>query len=245
MAPKPMNSALRIEKRVLKRTVDIAGAIFGLLVLAPLMLGIALLVLLGSGLPILYRQERIGRNGRPFTLRKFRTLKRGSATDNSIAPEDDPRITRVGLPLRRTRLDELPQLYNVLVGDMSLVGPRPMIPRHLDALDRAVCEALLSVRPGVTDPASILYFAEDAVLAGRPNAEAEYLQILLPAKARVQLNYLWHWHPGLDMSIIFRTLARVWSPQAREDSIRRVRTVLALPVEPSQTTLADTVFERR
>jgi len=145
------------------------------------MLGIALLVLFGSGLPILYRQERIGRNGRPFTLRKFRALKRRSATENSVAPEDDPRITRVGLPLRRTRLDELPQLYNVLVGDMSLVGPRPMVPRHLDALDRAVCEALLSVRPGVTDPASILYFAEDAVLATPQHCEAQPSEFQPPA----------------------------------------------------------------
>ena len=211
----------------LKRAVDLSGALFGLLLLTPLMLGIALLVLLRSGAPILHREKRIGRDGHPFTLFKFRTLTPGSGMERSIAPEDDHRITQVGLPLRRTRLDELPQLYNLLIGNMSLVGPRPMVQRHVDALDSEMRDALLSVRPGVTDPASILFFAEDAVLAGRPGAEAEYLQLLLPAKARVQLDYLRHWHPWLDIHIIFQTLARVWSPQAREDSMQRVRAVLA------------------
>jgi lipopolysaccharide/colanic/teichoic acid biosynthesis glycosyltransferase len=211
----------------LKRAADIGGAIFGLVLLAPLMLGLALWVFLRSGAPVLYREQRIGRNGKPFTLFKFRTLKPGSAMESSIAPEDDHRITRIGLPLRRTRLDELPQLYNLLLGNMSLVGPRPMVQHHIDALDSEVRSVLLSVRPGVTDPASVLYFAEDAVLAGRPAAEAEYLQRLLPVKAKVQLDYLHHWHPWLDIRIIFQTLARVWSAQAREDSMQRVRTLLA------------------
>lgn len=222
-----MIGALPMWQRALKRAVDIGIAFFGLLLLAPLLLGIALLVLLGSGIPILHREKRIGQFGRPFTLLKFRTLKRGSTTDNSVIAEDDYRITLVGRPLRRSRLDELPQLFNVLRGDMSLVGPRPMVERHLNALDRAVCEALLSVRPGVTDPASILYFAEAAVLAERPDAEAEYVNVLLPAKVRVQLNYLWHWTPLLDIRIIFQTLARLWSQKAREVSMQRVRAVLA------------------
>jgi lipopolysaccharide/colanic/teichoic acid biosynthesis glycosyltransferase len=222
-----MIGALPMWQRALKRAVDIGIAFFGLLLLAPLLLGIALLVLLGSGIPILHREKRIGQFGRPFTLLKFRTLKRGSTTDNSVIAEDDSRITLVGRPLRRSRLDELPQLFNVLRGDMSLVGPRPMVERHLNALDRAVCEALLSVRPGVTDPASILYFAEAAVLAERPDAEAEYVNVLLPAKVRVQLNYLWHWTPLLDIRIIFQTLARLWSQKAREVSMQRVRAVLA------------------
>ena len=214
-------------QRALKRTMDFSGAVIGLIVLAPLLLGIALLVRFRSGNPILYREQRIGRNGNSFTLFKFRTLLPGSAMERSIAPEDDHRITRIGLPLRRTRLDELPQLYNLLVGNMSLVGPRPMVKRHADALSGDIRDALLSVRPGITGPASILFFAEDAVLAGLPDAEARYLQLLLPAKARVQLNYLRYWHPGLDIRIILQTLARVWSPQAREDSMQRVRSVLA------------------
>jgi lipopolysaccharide/colanic/teichoic acid biosynthesis glycosyltransferase len=211
----------------LKRALDIGGALSGLLLLTPLMLGLALWILLRTGTPILHRELRVGRYGQPFTLYKFRTLRPGSALQSSIAAEDDPRITAIGLPLRRTRLDELPQLYNLLVGDMSLVGPRPMVQHHADALDNGMREALLHVRPGVTDPASVLFFAEDAVLAGRPDAEAEYLRLLLPAKARVQLDYLRHWSPWLDIRVIFQTLARVWSPRAREDSVRRVRKILA------------------
>ena len=211
----------------MKRAMDIGAALLGLLVLSPVMLGIAVLVARQSGRPVLYKEPRVGRDGRSFTLVKFRTLYPGSTTLGSIAPEDDPRITPVGLPLRRTRLDELPQLYNVLVGDMSLVGPRPMVQRHADALDGATRETVLSVRPGVTDPASVLFFAEDAVLVGRPNAEREYFQLLLPAKAKVQLDYLQHWSVMLDIRIIVRTLARVWSSQAREDSKRRVETILA------------------
>jgi lipopolysaccharide/colanic/teichoic acid biosynthesis glycosyltransferase len=221
-----MIGALPMWQRALKRAADIAISLFGLLLLAPLLLGVALLVLLGSGIPILHREQRIGQFGRPFTLRKFRSLKRGNVPASSFAQQDESRITRIGRFLRHSRLDELPQLFNVLRGDMSLVGPRPMVERHLNALDRAVCEALLSVRPGLTDPASILYFAEAAVLAGRPNAEAEYLQLLLPAKVRVQLNYLWRWNPLLDIRIMFQTLARFWSKQAREVSMQRVRTVL-------------------
>ena len=102
-----------------------------------------------------------------------------------------------------------------------------MAPQHLNTLDRAVCEALLSVRPGLTDPALILYFAEDSVLATRPDAEAEYLRVLLPAKVRVQLNYLWHWTPLLDIRIILQTLARLWTSKARAASMQRVRAVLA------------------
>jgi len=222
-----MIGALPWWQRALKRAVDIGIAFFGLLILAPLLLGIALLVLLGSGIPILHREQRVGQFGRPFTLRKFRTLKRRNKRGSSVAQESDSCITRVGRPLRRSRLDQLPQLWNVLRGDMSLVGPRPMAPHHLNVLDRAVCEALLSVRPGLTDPALVLYFAEDAVLAERPDAEAEYVNVLLPAKVRVQLNYLWHWTPLLDIRIISQTLARLWSQKARKVSMQRVRAVLA------------------
>ncbi|GAB5452543.1 MAG: O-antigen biosynthesis protein WlbG [Halioglobus sp.] len=211
----------------LKRAMDIGGALAGLLLLAPLLLVLALAVLVFSGGPVVYREQRLGRHGKPFTLYKFRTMNSGTADQGSIAPEDDQRITRIGLPLRRTRLDELPQLYNLLRGDMSLVGPRPIVQRHADALDEPTRDALWSVRPGVTDPASVLFFAEDAVLAGRPNAERDYLQVLLPAKAQVQLNYVQHWRLWLDIRTIFLTLARVWSPRARRDSMQRVRDILA------------------
>lgn len=221
-----------VVSRAAKRAMDIAGALAGLLLLAPVLLIIAVLVYLRSGRPVLYREPRVGRGGKPFTVLKFRTLYPGSTTLGSIAPEDDPRITSIGLPLRRTRLDELPQLFNVLIGDMSLVGPRPLVQRHADALDSATRQAVLSVRPGVTDPAAVLFYAEDAVLAGHANADAEYLQVLLPAKAAVQLDYLQHWSLLRDISVILQTVARVWSPRAREDSKRHVREVLAAGGDP-------------
>ena len=213
--------------RAAKRMMDIVGALVGLVLLAPVMLVIALLIFVRSGRPVLYREPRVGRDGKPFTLLKFRTLYPGSTTLGSIAPEDDPRITPVGLPLRRARLDEFPQLFNVLIGDMSLVGPRPLVQLHADALDSATRQAVLSVRPGVTDPASVLFYAEDAVLAGRPNADAEYLQVMLPTKARVQLDYLQHWNLMLDIRVILQTVARVWSRRAREESKKRVLAALA------------------
>jgi lipopolysaccharide/colanic/teichoic acid biosynthesis glycosyltransferase len=210
----------------LKRAMDIGAALAGLLLLAPLLLGLALAVWVCSGGPVIYREQRLGRHGKPFALYKFRTLHIGTAHQRSIAPEDDARITRIGLPLRRTRLDELPQLYNLLRGDMSLVGPRPIVQRHADALDASTRDALWSVRPGVTDPASVLFFAEDAVLAGRPNAEQDYLQVLLPVKAQVQLRYVQQWRLRLDIRTVFLTLARVWSPRARRDSMQRVQDIL-------------------
>jgi len=222
-----MIGALPMWQRALKRAVDIGIAFFGLLMLAPLLLGITLLVLFGSGIPILHREQRIGQFGRPFNLLKFRTFKRVNKRTSGLAQNSGSRITRVGGPLQRSRLDILPQLWNVFRGDMSLVGPRPMAADHLNTLDRAVCEALLSVRPGLTDPALILYFAADAVLATRPDAEAEYLRVLLPAKVRAQLNYLWHWTPLLDIRIICQTLVRLPSRRAREASMQRVRAVLA------------------
>jgi lipopolysaccharide/colanic/teichoic acid biosynthesis glycosyltransferase len=213
--------------RAAKRIMDIGGAIVGLIVLTPVMLIVALLIFARSGRPVLYREPRVGRGGKTFTLLKFRTLYPGSTTLGSIAPEDDPRITAIGLPLRRARLDELPQLFNVLIGDMSFVGPRPMVQLHADTLDSATRQIVLSVRPGVTDPAAVLFYAEDAVLAGRPQADAEYLKVLLPAKAKVQLDYLEHWNLLLDIRVILQTVARVWSDKAREDSKHHVRAVMA------------------
>jgi len=211
----------------LKRIADIVLAFCGLIVLAPLLLGIALWVRLGSGAPVLHRELRSGRGDQPFTLLKFRTLKSAANGGASIAPDDDPRITGPGHVLRRSRLDELPQLYNVLRGDMSLVGPRPMVAAHLDLLERVDRQALLSVRPGLTGPAAIRFFTEDTVLAGNPNAESLYLQRLLPAKIRVQLDYLSRWSLWLDLHILLQTLARVWSRRARENSRREVAAILA------------------
>lgn len=213
--------------RALKRLLDIAAAGAGVFLFAPLLMGVALLVLLTDGFPLLYHEHRVGRGGRTFPLYKFRTLHTGHATERSVAPEDDPRITRTGLWLRRWRLDEFPQLFNVLYGHMSLVGPRPMPLLHAQALPIPQCEMILSVRPGVTDTAAIHFLAEDAVLAGHEDAEALYLERFLPAKASMQIDSLQHWSLGGDIKTVWRTLAVLWSHAAREQSAQAMRHLLA------------------
>ena len=212
--------------RALKRPLDIAAAGAGVFLFAPLLLAVALLVLLTDGFPLLYHEHRVGRGGRTFSLYKFRTLRTGHAQERSVAPEDDPRITRIGLWLRRWRLDEFPQLFNVLCGHMSLVGPRPMPGLHAQALHMAQREKILSVRPGVTDAAAVHFLAEDAVLAGHTDAETLYLECFLPAKASMQIDSLQHWSLGGDIKTLWRTLALLWSRAAREESAQAMRHLL-------------------
>ena len=205
---------------------DILVAATGLCLALPLLVTVALLVLFADGAPLLYREYRVGRGGHLFVLYKFRTLRPGSGGDCSVAPEDDPRISAMGRWLRRWRLDELPQLFNVLRGDMSMVGPRPMPPVHAAALLPGQREMVLSVRPGVTDPAAVRFLAEDAVLAGRGEAERLYLEYFLPAKARLQIASIEHASFAGDLAIILQTLALIWSRRARERSAAELRSLL-------------------
>ncbi|TXS94202.1 sugar transferase [Parahaliea maris] len=209
-----------------KPIVDLACAAAALVGLSPLLLALGLWVGLGSGRPILYGQMRLGRNGVPFTLYKFRSLQTGTGDSSSIAAEDDARITRPGLLLRRWRLDELPQLYNVLRGDMSLVGPRPLPLKHAAHLPPEALAALQSVRPGITGPAAVDFLAEDAVLAGRDEAESLYLTRLLPEKVRLQLAYLADPSPWRDWPVVWRTLTSVWSGRARQRSAEHIARLL-------------------
>lgn len=225
MAEKPLRVAT-----LAKRGIDILGALAGLFIFLPLMIGLALLVFATEGFPVLYREQRLGRYGRLFSLYKIRSLRTGSGQECSVAPEDDPRITGVGLWLRRWRLDELPQLFNVLCGHMSLVGPRPLPPAHGASLPQEQLQELLSVRPGITDAAAIHFLAEDAVLAGRENAETLYLQCLLPVKTRMQIESLRHWSLCGDLRVASCTLALLWSRRARDESARAVRELLETAV---------------
>ena len=209
-----------------KRAIDIVAALMGLMLLMPLIIALAIVVYATEGAPVLYREQRLGRLGRQFTLYKFRTLKRGSAGQRSVAPEDDARITGAGLWLRRWRLDEFPQLFNVLCGHMSLVGPRPMPPAHAAALAPEQLQVVLSVRPGITDAAAIYFLAEDAVLAGRDDAETLYLQRLMPVKVQMQIDSLRHWSLASDFKVAMSTLALLWSRRARNQSARAMREIL-------------------
>src|SRR4051794_9134 len=172
----------------LRRTLDVCAATVALLLLSPLLLVLALLVRASSAGPALFVQQRSGRYGRPFRLLKFRTM-RSDASGMQITVAGDPRVTRVGALLRRTKLDELPQLWNVLRGDMSLVGPRPEVPRYVDCLD-AEQRQVLAVRPGITDPASLAFRDESELLSRCENPERAYREDILPHKVALSLDYL-------------------------------------------------------
>jgi lipopolysaccharide/colanic/teichoic acid biosynthesis glycosyltransferase len=210
-----------------KRAVDILLALLALALLWPLFCVIAILLLSVQGTPLLYRETRIGRRGRPFTLYKFRTMRPGANHVASVAPSNDPGITPAGKMLKPTRLDELPQLINVLRGNMSLVGPRPLSPKHLATLPPATVELLLTVPPGITGPASLTFLAEDDVLAGVGDPERIYLEVLLPAKVDIQLEYIRHWSLARDLAIIYGTLSSVWSGSAWERSRQVVASLIA------------------
>jgi len=190
--------------RLAKRAVDLLVATAGLALLAPLLVAVGAAVKLSSPGPVLFRQVRVGRGGRPFVLLKFRSMRSG-ATGPAVTAGGDARVTRLGRLLRQSKLDELPQLWNVLVGDMSLVGPRPEVPRFVDrfAVDY---RRILAVRPGITDVAAIAYRHEEELLAASPDPEAAYLEQVLPAKIALYNRYLDEMSPATDAALLVRTL---------------------------------------
>jgi lipopolysaccharide/colanic/teichoic acid biosynthesis glycosyltransferase len=190
---------------MLKRGFDIAVSGCALLLLSPLMLFLAILVRLDSSGPFLFRQTRVGKGFRKFQLLKFRSMIDGN-TGSEITCGQDTRITRLGAVLRQVKLDELPQLWNVLCGDMSFVGPRPEVPSFVERF-RAEYEEILSVRPGITDPASIRYRSEAEMLARVPDPINYYTEVILPDKLRISKAYVRSAKIGSDVCLIFQTLA--------------------------------------
>jgi len=189
-----------------KRGADLAASAALLLLFSPLLVLSAAAVLLGDGAPALFRQERVGRNGRGFSILKLRTMRASSGPELTAA--GDTRVTPVGRRLRRTKLDELPQLWNVLRGDMSLVGPRPEVPRYVRAEPRAF-RAVTMVRPGIVDWASLIFRDEEEVLAAHAAEPDFYERVLLPRKLALARLYLRHSGPGLDLRLLLATLATV------------------------------------
>jgi lipopolysaccharide/colanic/teichoic acid biosynthesis glycosyltransferase len=181
-------------------------AAVGLLLLSPLLVAVALLVRLTSPGPVFFRQERMGRGFRPFRIYKFRSMVEDAPrTGSSVTFGADPRITSVGRFLRATKIDELPQLINVLLGDMSLVGPRPEVPKYVEMF-RADYEAILRVRPGITDLASIKYRNEAELLGRAEDPEKEYVAHVLPEKIRLAKEYVQDPSLWLDLMIILKTI---------------------------------------
>jgi lipopolysaccharide/colanic/teichoic acid biosynthesis glycosyltransferase len=187
--------------------MDLLFAAGGLLLFAPLMALIALAIKLDSPGPVFFRQQRVGRFGVPFRIHKFRTMAADAAQRGpQITVGDDPRITRFGGWLRRSKLDELPQLLDVLAGRMSIVGPRPEVPQYVALYPPALRDAVLSVRPGITDPVSLRYADESALLAAAEDPEREYVEVVMPAKLRAAADYARNATVWTDLGIIGRTL---------------------------------------
>jgi lipopolysaccharide/colanic/teichoic acid biosynthesis glycosyltransferase len=196
----------------MKRALDIVLSVGGLLFLFPLLLAIGVLIVAVDGSPIFFRQERIGFQRRPFRIWKFRTMTRDAEMAGSqLTVGGDPRITRLGYWLRKIKLDELPQLLNVLVGEMSFVGPRPEVPRYVNQYTPEQCRVLELV-PGITDAASICYRNESEVLAKADNPERMYVEVLVPEKIRLNLEYARRSTVLSDLAILFQTLIAIVRP---------------------------------
>lgn len=193
---------------MIKRVFDVLVALLLLLLLALPLLAIAVWVRLDSPGPALYRQVRVGRHGQPFRIHKFRTMQVGAdQAGPALTAASDPRITRAGAWLRARRLDELPQLLDVLRGHMSLVGPRPEVPRYVDHYPADLKVQVLAVRPGITDPASLAHRHEAQWLQGAPDPERLYLEQVLPAKLRLQADYARRATFWSDLQVLVRTAA--------------------------------------
>jgi lipopolysaccharide/colanic/teichoic acid biosynthesis glycosyltransferase len=193
------------EMSILKRIFDLIISFFGLAIVSPLLVAIALMIKEEDGGPVFYRGVRVGLNGKLYRIFKLRTMVVDAETmGGSSTPDDDPRITIIGKTLRKYKLDELPQFINVLRGEMSLVGPRPQVPWAV-ALYNDEEKLLLSVRPGITDYASIKYRNESDILKGSNNPDKDYLEIIAPKKIRLGLKYVKKHSVWVDMKILFMT----------------------------------------
>lgn len=190
-----------------KRAFDIVCAALGLLVLSPVLLLCALLVGLTSPGGVLFRQERVGKDGVPFTIYKFRSMRKDNA-GLKISTSSDSRITPVGRVLRKTKLDELPQLWNVLKGDMSFVGPRPEVREYTDLYTPEQRQVLL-VRPGITGLASIRYRNENDLLSASTDPNRTYIEEVMPAKLALDLEYIPRACVSYDVRLILETLVTV------------------------------------
>lgn len=194
---------------MIKRGFDITSSLLALIVLSPLFCCLSLMILLESKGGVFYLQERVGLHGLPFLLIKFRTMKKGADEKGLLTVGNrDPRITRLGYYLRKYKIDELPQLLNVLIGDMSIVGPRPEVQKYV-ALYTDQQREILAVRPGLTDYSSLYYVNENEQLDGVQNPELLYVQEIMPHKLMLAKQYVEEKSFLLDMKIIVKTILKI------------------------------------
>jgi lipopolysaccharide/colanic/teichoic acid biosynthesis glycosyltransferase len=215
------------------RWVDAAAATIGLVVLTPVLAVVALGVRLSSAGPVLFRQARIGRAGRRFTMLKFRTM-RADASGPQFTSKGDPRITAFGRLLRKTKLDELPELWNVVRGDMSIVGPRPEVPAYVDLRDPAWVE-VLRCRPGITDPVTVALRSEEELIASiDEDRDSFYRLVLLPHKLEGYVDYSRRRTIASDVNVLWRTLVAICVPGV-DDLPKRTPSRRELPAKESQS----------
>ena len=193
---------------MLKRIFDITLSLFGLIILLPFMLIIAILIKIDSKGSIFFKQIRLTKGGREFKILKYRTMRVGSDKYSQITVGKDKRITEIGSFLRKYKLDEIPQLINVLVGDMSLVGPRPEVPKYVNLYTEEQKE-ILKVRAGITDYASIEFSNENDLLASEENPEKAYIEKVMPKKIELNKKYLSEISVLTDIKIILLTIKKI------------------------------------
>jgi len=191
----------------MKRIFDIIASSFGLFFLSPVFILLSIVIKLASKGTVFFIQERVGKDGVVFKMIKFRSMKMIKKSKSTISVKGDMRVTKVGSFLRRYKLDELPELWNVLVGDMSLVGPRPDVPGYADFL-RGEDRNILKLKPGITGPASLKYMNEEEILARQENPKEYNDKIIYPDKVRINLDYYYQSNLWIDIKIIFATIFR-------------------------------------
>ncbi len=193
---------------MLKRTFDILLSVFAIFLLFPFFLVVSFLIVIDSGFPIFFLQKRIGRGAKEFNIIKFRTMKTNNE-NITITVSDDSRITRIGKYLRKTKIDELPEILNVLFGQMSFVGPRPDVKGYADKL-KGANRKILSLRPGITGPASLKYYNEEYILSQKSNPKKYNDEVIFPDKVKINMHYFHNRSFFLDLKIIFATIFRVF-----------------------------------
>jgi len=196
---------------MVKRLFDIIFSFFGLIIVFPILGVIAVLIKISSPGPVFYRGTRTGRAGKSFKIFKFRTMvKNAEVLGGPSTASDDPRLTKIGKFLKKYQLDELPQLINVLKGEMSLVGPRPEVKMYVDMMTDEERKTILSIKPGMTDLASLWDFHEGEILRGSPDPEKTYQEKIRPTKIKLQLEYVKNRSFLLDLKIILKTVLKVF-----------------------------------
>lgn len=193
---------------MLKRTFDILLSVSAIFLLFPFFLLVSFIIVIDSGFPIFFLQKRIGRGAKEFNIIKFRTMKTNNE-NITITVSDDSRITRIGKYLRKTKIDELPEILNVLFGQMSFVGPRPDVKGYADKL-KGANRKILALRPGITGPASLKYYNEEYILSQKSNPKKYNDEVIFPDKVKINMDYFHNRSFFLDLKIIFATIFRIF-----------------------------------